>query len=222
MKYSDKEMLQRRLPRYKKAIMMGIMFFVMALICLVTGLLLHSRVHAYDEAIASVENMIAMAQNDRIVVDVFTNIDDIVYDSDRCGEDDKMVYNYFKNVLSYEDYGIYNKAVDALCKDVKSATMKTLFPKIDYVKEQVYSEDGYVGKSESRFSSSVDSFKTYVVSIHDDSYEYLAVANVTRKRPSRVIPTQDDTIPCVIVLHYIVDADGEIDYSSVNGMIRTD
>lgn len=211
----DRDEFKKRFQTFKPTAML---VFVCILLFIITAIIrgfLNGNIKSITEQNAVFENEIIAAKKLTVTDVVFTNIDNVKYDTDRSDEDDKNVFKLFKPILSYTNADDYNAALVKFRDTVSCSSLNEVFDIITYKEADYKSEDEFAGQSRDRYSSLPSSFTSTVVGVHDDRYDYIAVMKASVTHPDH--GKYDATDAVTVLITYSTDENGII-YDSFDAM----
>jgi hypothetical protein len=217
LRQEQKDYIRRSLPRFLKSIIAIALAIFLLIIMIIVNVSIKHQIDANTATISELKAKINIAEANYVQEDIYTNIDNVHYDTKRCKDDDAKIFATLKPMLAYDNADSYNVDRQAIVKDTDSTALSTLFPKINYSEANEYGkESDYRGKVADMYTSDPKNFKSYLINISGDVYTYTSVITVELSDRTRGKHTD------CIVLTYSTKASGEVDYSTMDGMRCTD
>lgn len=217
LRQEQKDYIRRSLPRFLKSIIAIVLAIFVLIIMIVANAFIKKQLDTNTATISELKAKISIADENYVREDIYTNVDNVHYDTKRCKNDDSTIFATLKPILSYDNADSYNVDRQAIVKDTDSTALSTLFPKINYSEiDQYDDENAYKGKVVDMYTSEPKNFKSYLINISGDVYTYTSIITVEVSDKTRGKHTD------CIVLTYSTNASGEVDYSTMDGMRCTD
>lgn len=217
LRQEQKDYIRRSLPRFLKSIIAIALALFVLIIMIVANTVIKKQIDVNTATISELKAKINIAEANYVQEDIYTNVDNVHYDTKRCKEDDATIFATLKPMLAYDNAESYNVDRQAIVKDTDSSALSVLFPKINYSEANEYGkESDYRGKVVDMYTSDPKNFKSYLINISGDVYTYTSIITVELSDTTRGKHTD------CIVLTYSTNASGEVDYSTMDGMRCTD